>query len=356
MKILRNYSLKNNNSFKIDVKAKYFAEITAPDELSEFFAKNNYEKEKLLILGGGTNTLFKENFDGLVIHVNNFGIKVIESDNQKVIVEIEAGESWNGFVNWAVNNGFSGVENMVLIPGTVGAAASQNIAAYGQNFEDIFISLTSFDIKNKKFEEFDKKKCGFQYRESFFKKEGLNKYIITKVKVELSKKENITTDYHSRYESLESELKRISSPPYNIRDITKAVTVIRERKFPDWEKVGTAGSFFLNPIMSKKQLTELQKKVPGIQFYPIDKLTYPQPDNPNFKYSDYVKVAAGWLLEELGWKGKWIGKVGTSPNQSLVIITQKGATPEEIIDFANKMKADVKKAYGIDLTPEVNIV
>jgi UDP-N-acetylmuramate dehydrogenase len=356
MKVYSNYSLVNHNSFKLDIKAKYFTGITNTNEIPELFMDKKYSKENVFVLGSGTNVLFRKNYDGLVVHIATKGINILESDNSKVVVEVNAGESWNGFVQWAVNNGFSGVENMVLIPGTIGAAASQNIAAYGQNFEDIFHSLTAFNLISKKIETFDKNKCQFGYRESFFKKGGLNKYIITEVKVSLLKRLKVNTEYHSRYETLEDELKRISSPPYNIRDITKAVSVIRERKFPDWEKIGTAGSFFLNPVISKKQLAELQKKVPGVQFYPIDKLSYPLPDDQKFKYEEHVKIAAGWLLEELGWKGKWIGKVGTSPNQSLVIITQKGATPEEILSFANKMRADVKKVYGIDLYPEVNII
>ncbi len=356
MKVRKNFSLKHNNSFKVDIKAKYFIDVGSADELTSFLLENKLKKENILILGGGTNILFKNNFNGLIIHMANKGIKVVNNYEDKILVETEAGESWNGFVHWTINNGYSGVENMVMIPGTVGGAAAQNIAAYGQNIEDVFDSLDAIDINTGKITTFDKKSCRFGYRESFFKKEGKDKFVIIKVRTVLGKKEIIQTSYHSRYESLEGELKRISNPPYNIRDISKAVTVIRERKFPDWEKVGTAGSFFLNPVISKKQLLELQTKVPGVQFYPIDKLSYPKPDDPKFKQSEYVKVAAGWLLEELGWKGKWIGKVGTSPNQSLVIITQEGATSDEIISFADKMKSEVRKAYGIELLPEVNIV
>lgn len=234
MKVKKHYSLINHNSFKIDVKTKYFAEVNNPEEISELFKDNKYLREKILVLGGGTNTLFRKNYDGIVIHVVSKGIKVIENNTDNIFIEIEAGESWNGLVMWAVNNGYSGLENMVLIPGTVGAAASQNVAAYGQNIEDVFHSLCAYNIGKQKFEVFNKNECKFGYRESFFKKEGVNKYIITKVTLKLSKKETIETTYHSRYETLEDELKRISNPPYNIRDITKAVSVIRGRKFPDW--------------------------------------------------------------------------------------------------------------------------
>ncbi|HLE48743.1 MAG TPA: UDP-N-acetylmuramate dehydrogenase [Patescibacteria group bacterium] len=355
MKIFRNYPLKNNNTFKIDVKAKYFAEITSSEDISKILTDKKIN-QNILVLGSGSNILFQKDYPGLLMHIATKGIKILEENEKTVMVEVEAGESWNGFVHWSINNGLSGNENLVLIPGTVGAAVVQNIAAYGQNFEDIFHSLQAVEISSGKTIEFDKIACKFRYRDSYFKKEAKGKFIVTKVRINLSKNEKIDTSYHSRYESLEEELKKFANPPYNIRDISKAVTIIRERKFPDWEKVGTVGSFFLNPIISKKHLEEIQKKVPSIQFYPIDKLSYPQPDDPKFKYSDYVKVAAGWLLEELGWKGKWIDKIGTSQNQSLVIITQKGATPADIISFSEKMKSDVKKEYGIDLEPEVNII
>ena len=355
MKIYSNHSLKNHNSFKVDVKAKYFIRITHSEEVSEFLKLKKYHKN-IFILGGGSNILFQKNYPGTVVQIATKGINVIKEDNANVLVELSAGESWNGFVHWAINNGYSGIENMVLIPGTVGAAATQNIAAYGQNIEDVFESLDTVEISSGKSIVFDKKAMKLGYRESIFKRELRNKFIITNVRIKLGKNDSIDMSYHSRYESLESELSKFASPPYNIRDIAKAVSVIRERKFPDWEKIGTAGSFFLNPVIAKKELIELQKKVPNVQFYPIDKLTYPTPDDPKFVHADYVKIAAGWLLEELGWKGKWIGKVGTSPNQSLVIITQKGATAQEIVSFAEKMKADVKKAYNINLIPEVNII
>ena len=355
MKIYSNHSLKNHNSFKVDVKAKYFIKITQDKDVSEFLDLKKYHKD-IFILGGGSNILFQKNYPGTVVQIATKGINVIKEDNTYVLVEISAGESWNGFVHWAINNGYAGIENMILIPGTVGAAASQNIAAYGQNIEDVFESLDAVDISSGKSVVFDKKAMKLGYRESIFKRELRNKFIITNVRIKLGKNDFIDMSYHSRYESLEGELSKFASPPYNIRDIAKAVSVIRERKFPDWEKIGTAGSFFLNPVIAKKELIELQKKVPNVQFYPIDKLTYPTPDDPKFVHADHVKIAAGWLLEELGWKGKWIGRVGTSPNQSLVIITQKGATAQEIIAFADKMKADAKKAYGITLLPEVNII
>ena len=253
MKIYSNYSLKDHNSFKVDVKAKYFIKITQDKDVSEFLDLKKYHKD-IFILGGGSNILFQKNYPGTVVQIATKGINVIKEDNTYVLVEISAGESWNGFVHWAINNGYAGIENMILIPGTVGAAASQNIAAYGQNIEDVFESLDAVDISSGKSVVFDKKAMKLGYRESVFKRELRNKFIITKVRIKLGKNELIDTSYHSRYESLEGELSKFASLPYNIRDIAKAVSIIRERKFPDWEKVGTAGSFFLNPVITKKEL------------------------------------------------------------------------------------------------------
>jgi UDP-N-acetylmuramate dehydrogenase len=242
------------------------------------------------------------------------------------------------------------------IPGSVGAGVFQNIAAYGQNFDETFLSLEAINLKTGKLKTFKKDECKFGYRESIFKKSLHNKYIITSVKLKLSVNGKIDTSYHSRYGSLLDELSKFAKPPYTGADIAKAVTNIRKFKMPDWKKTGTAGSFFLNPVVSKKKLSELQRIVPDVQYYPIDELTYPAPDDPKFNYSDHVKVAAGWLLEELGWKGKRIGNIGTSPNQAMVLLNYGGATAAEIVDFAKRMQDDFEEKYKIKLEPEVNII
>lgn len=356
MAVLSNYSLKNYNAFKVDVSAKHFAKVSSTEDIREILGHPEYTDERLFVLGDGTNTLFAQDFDGLVLKADIKGQKIIREDENSVIIEAGAGESWIDLVDFAVEKGYSGIENLTMIPGSVGAAPVQNIAAYGGNFEDAFESLDAINIENGQIEVFDRAACKFSYRSSFFKKEGRGKYIITKVRIKLSKNEQINTSYHSRYGSLEEELTKFTRPPYSLRDISNAVARIRERKFPDWTKVGTAGSFFLNPIVTKGKLSELLTKVPNLQYYPIDKLTYTTPNDPTFDHHNYVKIAAGWLLEELRWKGKRVGNVGTSPNQALVVINYGGATAQEILDFTSKMAEDFKNAYGIKLEPEVNIV
>jgi len=356
MKIENNYSLKHLNAFKVEASAKFFTEIHTESDLLELAKQKQLVSEEHFVLGSGTNTLLTKNFNGLVIKMAIRNINVLKETDESALLEIGAGESWNGLVHYAINNGFSGVENMVLIPGSVGAAPVQNIAAYGQNLEDVFDSLDAFDIKSGDMVNFKKKDCEFAYRDSLFKQKGKGNFIITKVRLNLLKNEHIDTSYHSRYGSLTGELEKFTKPPYNVRDVAKAVTRIRETKFPDWEKVGTAGSFFLNPVISKDKLIKLQKKVPEVQYYPVDKLTYPTPNVPEFDHANHVKVAAGWLLEELGWKGKRIGNVGTSPKQSLVVINYGGATAKEILEFTKKMQEEMKISYDIDLVPEVNII
>src|SRR3989344_6062631 len=258
MEVIKNYSLNNENAFKVSLKAKFFSKANSVEELQELTSNSIFKKNKHFILGGGSNTLFTKDFDGIVIKTSFKGINVLKETKDEVIIEVGAGENWNGLVHYAVNNDFSGIENLILIPGTVGAAPVQNIAAYGQNFEDVFYKLEAIDLSNGKMKVFDKRSCEFAYRTSFFKEKGENKYLVIKVTIKLSKNETINTTYHSRYESIIGELKEFTQPPYNIRDISKAVTRIRERKFPDWEKVGTAGSFFLNPVITRKEKNFLQ--------------------------------------------------------------------------------------------------
>lgn len=356
MKINKNYSLKNLNAFRVEVKSKFFVKISNLSQLRELLKEKTLLEGKVIFLGGGTNTFFTKNFDGLVVKIDIKGVKIIKETKKYIIIEAGAGENWHKLVTLAVQKGWAGIENLSLIPGTVGAAPVQNIAAYGQNFEDVLVSLAALDLIKSQVKVFTKKDCKFSYRSSFFKEEGKGKFTILRVRIKLLKKAKIDLSYHSRYESLVTELEKIAKPPYSLLDISKAVSKIRKRKFVDWEKFGNAGSFFLNPVITKKKLKEIQKEYPGVQYYPVEKLVYPKPGEPVFSDSKYVKVAAGWLLEELGWKGKRIGKVGTSPFQALVIINYGGATPEEILSFANTMRGDFKKAYGIELKPEVNII
>ena len=356
MKISKNYNLEKINAFKVKVKAKYFAALSKESDLNDLFKNTSIRKEKIFILGDGTNTLFTKDFDGLIIKNEIKGIKIVKEKNDAVVVELGAGENWHKFTQYAINKGWAGVENLSLIPGTVGAAPVQNIAAYGQNFEDVFESLTAVNLTSGKEKVFTKGECQFGYRESVFKKDLKGKYIITKVRLKLSKQGRTDFSYHSRYDSLIEELSKFAKPPYSLSDISKAVIAIRERKFPNWKGVGTAGSFFLNPVITKKKLAELQKKFPELQYYPVDKLNYPMTNDPKFDHDNHVKIPAGWLLEELGWKGKKIGSVSTSSAQALVVINNGGATAKEILSFAEKIQKDFYKNFKINLEPEVNII
>ncbi len=356
MRIYGNFSLKKYNAFQVETKCRYFTKVFSLKDLklvNRFIRKNNLQ---YFIMGQGMNTLFTKNFNGIVVKINIKGIKLSRNLKEHFIIEVGAGEDWIKLVKYALANNWNGLENLSLIPGSVGAAPVQNIAAYGQNFEDVFYSLKAFDNKTLKMNVFRKKDCGFGYRTSYFKTKYNKRYIITSVKLILNKKPHINATYHSRYDSLISELLKTNKNQFTPKDAARAVIRIRKSKFPNWKLLGTAGSFFLNPVISKDKLAELQKVAPGVQFYPVDKLTYPKPDDPSFDHSKYVKVAAGWLLEELGWKGKRLGNVGTSPNQSLVVINYGVAGTDEILSFTQKMQESFYNQYKIRLQPEVNII
>mgnify|MGYP001604120376 FL=1 len=280
------------NTFKVSVKAKYFLEVNSPKDIPN---------ENSLILGNGANILFTKDYDGLVIKNNLLGKKEIE----KGVFEIASGESWIDFVNFAVDNGWAGLEKLSLIPGTIGGALVGNIGAYGQTFEDIFVSAKSGK------EIFSKDQCKFGYRESAFKHELKNRFV-----------ESVTI--------------KLSKNPDSKR-IAQETAALRKSKLPDWTKIGTAGSFFKNPFVSQEKLADLLEEIP---------------DLPHFSN----KIPAGFLLERLGWKGKRIGNVATYDKHALIVINCGGATGQEILDFTKQMQADVKRAYDIDLEPEVNII
>lgn len=357
MKIYKDFPLNKHNAFKLNVYAKEYVSIKSKADIKKLIKKKNFKNNKYYILGLGFNTLFTGNFDGLIIKIEIKGIKKIKETEKYVWLEIGAGEDWIKLVNFTVQNNLSGIENLTLIPGCVGSAPVGNIGAYGQNFEDVFVKLYAFNLLDGKQKTFSKKDCGFTYRKSIFKNSDYKQWLITNVVIKLSKNPNFNLSYFSRNENIKNEIEKYSQKPYKLIDISRAVNRIRRRKFPNWNKVGTAGSFFLNPVISKTQLKHIQKKLPDIQYYPINKLTYAKPDDSTFRYEDHVKIAAGWLLEEAGWKGKRVRNVGTSPNQSLVVINYEQKTnPSEIIKFTQKMKQSIKEKFKIELEEEVNII
>lgn len=358
MQVKENVSLKAFNTFSVDVKAKYFVEVESEKEIKEVLSK--YSKERILILGGGSNTLFLNDIDGLVIKVNLLGKTVVKEDEEFVYIACRSGENWDEFVRWTVDNGYAGLENMVMIPGTVGGAVAQNIAAYGQNITDTFVALKAVEIITGEEKEFTAEECGFQYRSSSFKREWRNKYLITSSLFKLKKNAHtFELNYHERagrYGSLLGELQTIAKEPYTLKDVEKAVVNQRTKRLPSVEEFGTCGSFFENPVVTMEKYKELSKKIVDLQCYPVQNLSYEIRDWKNYSEGEYVKIPAGRLLDELGWLGKWDGNVGVSEKHALCVVSNKKATGKEILKFIKEMQKSVKDAYGIDLVTEVNIL
>lgn len=359
MEILQNYNLSKLNTFGINVNAKFFVGIKEERELIELFSNSIFLENKKFFLGGGSNILFTKDFDGIVVKVSLQGKKVLEENEKTVLLEVSAGENWHDLVTYAVDNNWGGIENLAFIPGTVGAAPVQNIAAYGENFSDVFEYLEAFNAETGKIEKFNKAECEFGYRDSIFKKELKGKHIILKVVIRLSKNPQIEDSYYQMgitRDSIKEELQKISTPPFTIKDVYQAVVNIRKRKLPDPAETPTVGSFFLNSIVAKEKYEELKKQVPELQCYPPDQVQYKKLDDPSLQKEDRVKIATGRLLQELGWLGKWSGNVGVHDRHALVIVTNGKATGEEVVNFAETIKKSYLDKYGIELETEVNLV
>lgn len=335
MNIRSNQSLLAYNTFRIDVNAKYFVEVSSIEELKEVLSSDVCKSNKLFILGGGSNLLLTKDFDGLVIRLGIKGITVCE-EGDDVYVEAGAAEVWNDFVQFNVNNGYAGIENLSLIPGTVGASPIQNIGAYGVEIKDCFHSLTAIDVDTLELKKFNKEECEFSYRESVFKNKFKGKYIICSVVFKLSKKAHLKLHYGAIQDELNK--RKIADP--TIRDVADVVSHIRVSKLPDPSTIGNSGSFFKNPVISKSQFENIVNNFPEIVSYPID--------------DKHVKLAAGWLIEQCGWKGKQIGNAGTWKNQALVIVNHGGATGKEIFDFSQSIIDSVYQRFGVSLEREVN--
>lgn len=337
LNILENVSLKKYNSFGVDVTSRFFVEIQNELDLVELFSDERWKQTPYLILGGGSNILFTKNYEGLIIKINIQGI-THTINQEEVIVKAGAGVVWNDFVNYCVNNGFGGVENLSLIPGSVGASPVQNIGAYGVEIKDVFKSCRAFEIESASFKEFSNEDCRFGYRESIFKQKFKGKYIICSVSFNLSLNPNINTSYGAINEELES--RGIKNP--DIKAISDVVSTIRVSKLPDPSTIGNAGSFFKNPIISKKDFDLIHKQFPNIVYFLVG--------------TNHVKLAAGWLIEQCGWKGKVSGNTGTWKNQALVLVNHGGATGNEIFEFSSQIIESVYQKFGVLLEREVNII
>jgi len=331
------YSLQKHNSFGIDVKAKYFFEFTEIEDLATFLQSNEtWMDEKILLLGEGSNILFLDDFDGLVIHPNIPGTQIIKEDRQHVWIDVGAGENWDEFVKYCVDNHYGGIENLAFIPGNVGAAPVQNIGAYGQELSKVVESVKGYDLKKHRFIEYSNKACQFSYRDSIFKRKLKNQFIILSVIFKLDKFPKFQLDY-SKLEEKVSEHGEV-----NLQNIKKAVIDIRSAKLPNINVIGNAGSFFKNPVVD----IETAKIIEG-DFK----------DMPVFDAGEgKVKLSAGWLIEKCGWKGFREGDLGVHEKQALVIVNYGNATGIDIYNLSEKIKQSVFEKFNVELEREVNCV
>jgi UDP-N-acetylmuramate dehydrogenase len=334
MDLKENITLKPFNTFGIDVIAKKYAGFSSVEELHELITIR--KDEPLLVLGGGSNILFTKDFDGLVLKNNLQGIENIKEDDENVFIKAGAGENWHGFVMHCIENNNAGVENLSLIPGSVGASPMQNIGAYGVEIKDVFHELEAFHIKDKVSRTFTNDECRFGYRESVFKNIYKNQFIITSVTYRLNKK----PVYHTSYGAIKQELENMGVKELSIRAISQAVINIRSSKLPDWTKLGNAGSFFKNPQVPPEKYNKLKASYPSIVGFP---------------QGEGMKLAAGWLIEQCGWKGFRKGDAGCYPKQALVLVNYGNAKGSEIYSLSEEIIQSVDEKFGVTLEREVNI-
>lgn len=335
MEIKQNISLKTYNTFGIDVAAAKFVEIGSINDLKQVLSGNNLP---VLILGGGSNMLFTKNFDGLVIKNSFTGISILSDNDKEIILKVGAGVEWHEFVTYCIDNNYAGIENLSLIPGSVGASPIQNIGAYGVEVKDIITEVETFDLKDYSIKTFTNSACGFGYRTSIFKTSEKGNYFITSVTFKLIKQADVNTSYGA----IESELQRMNIKSPSIKDVSDAVINIRSSKLPDPKDIGNSGSFFKNPIVSEEQKNKIQKDYNDVP-------NYLQPDGS-------FKMAAGWLIEKCGWKGKRVDNYGVHEKQALVLVNYGGANGSDIFNLSKEIIKSVNDTFGIELEREVNIL
>lgn len=338
MTIEHNTDLSSFNTFGIAARAAAFARFGSADELRGLLAHPDLEGMPRLILGGGSNVLFTRDWPGVVLLNDVRGIQRIAEDEDTVIVRAGAGELWHALVMHAVEHGWGGIENMSLIPGRVGAGPMQNIGAYGVELKDVFDHLEAFRIADGAVVRFDAAQCRFGYRESFFKREGRDQYVILHVALRLRKRATVNVGYGS----LKQELTRRGISEPTIKDVSDAVIAIRSSKLPDPRVLGNAGSFFKNPVVEEAFAQALKQRIPDLITFPAE--------------PGHVKLAAGQLIEKAGWKGRRIGAAGVHKDQALVLVNHGGATGQEVFDLSSRVLESIKEQYGVELEREVNII
>ncbi|HMI06140.1 MAG TPA: UDP-N-acetylmuramate dehydrogenase [Flavobacterium sp.] len=337
MEIHHNFSLKNYNTFGIEAKARRFVAVHSVDELKTVLQQNAGEKK--FILGGGSNMLLTRDIDTLVIHVDLKGKKIISESEDFVEVEAQAGENWHEFVLWTIAQNFGGLENMSLIPGNVGTTPIQNIGAYGTEVKDTFVSCEAMEIATQQIKRFVNPECNFGYRESVFKNELKDRYIITSVVFRLTKKNH---KINTSYGDITSELSRNNISEPTLKDVSNAVIAIRQSKLPDPKELGNSGSFFKNPIIPKSEFEKIHARFPEMKFYEVSETE--------------VKVPAGWLIEQAGFKGKRFGDAGIHKNQALVLVNYGNATGQEILNVSKDIQKTIFEKFGIAIEAEVNVI
>ncbi|MCF6128938.1 UDP-N-acetylmuramate dehydrogenase [Flavobacterium sp. AS60] len=337
MTIQNNFSLKKYNTFGIEAKAKHFVAVHSVEDLKTVLQE--YQSQPKFILGGGSNMLLTQDIQALVIHIDLKGKKVLKEDDDYVWVESQAGENWHEFVLWTIDQNFGGLENMSLIPGNVGTTPVQNIGAYGTEIKDTFVSCDAMNIATQGMKTFTKEECHFGYRESIFKHEAKDQFIITSVVFKLTKRNH---KINTSYGDITKELEKQGVVIPTLKDVSNAVIAIRQTKLPDPKELGNSGSFFKNPIIPKEQ---------------YEKAKALHPEMPHYVVSESeVKVPAGWLIERAGFKGKRFGDAGIHKNQALVLVNYGNATGQEILNVSKDIQATILKEFGIAIEAEVNVI
>ncbi len=334
MKEYINYSLLQHNTFGMDVSAKRFVEYSSEEELAAVISSLKDEKS-VLHIGGGSNLLFKGDYDGVVLHSAIRGIEVEDETDDEVLVRVGAGEVWDDFVAFAVEKGWGGVENLSLIPGEVGASAVQNIGAYGVEAKDVIALVEAVELSCGQKRCFGTVECAYAYRQSIFKNLLKGKYAITYVTYRLQKHPVLKLEYGN----IKSVLNNRDA--LSVADVRQAIIDIRNAKLPDPKVLGNAGSFFMNPVVSREKFEELQRVYPGMPYYTVE---------------DGVKIPAGWMIDQCGWKGKALGRAAVHDKQALVLVNLGGASSEEIVALSDAVCSSVMDKFGVDIHPEVNFI
>jgi len=337
MEILNQFSLKNYNTFGIEAKARQFVAVHSLDELKTVLKQ--FQNEKKFILGGGSNMLLTKDIDALVIHIDLKGKKIVKENDDYVWVESQAGENWHEFVLWTIDHNFGGLENMSLIPGNVGTTPVQNIGAYGTEIKDTLVSCDAINIETQQMRTFGKDECAFGYRESIFKNDVKDQFIITSVVFKLTKRNHKIS---VSYGDITAELAKNNISTPTLKDVSNAVIAIRQSKLPDPKQLGNSGSFFKNPILPKTEFEKIHARFPEMKYYEVSDTD--------------VKVPAGWLIEQAGFKGKRFGDAGIHKNQALVLVNYGNATGQEILNVSKEIQKTIYDTFGIRIEAEVNVI